>query len=703
MAQIPEKKINGDPLFFIDGKEMLKSEMANVNPNDIAMVTVLKEDAYKKYGEKGKNGIILIETKVYSRKRFQRYLSTKSAKYKMLLGDNSDDQNIQYILNEKVLNKDYEGDLASIADSTFIDINIVSAEELKAYKVTDKRYGVLIKTKVKAEPVRQEVKQSKFEPELLILSVGGISFDPTAIKSIEEKNKKLKQEISNPEQMDLSKVKEENSRLMMQSAIAYAEKLNFFNQISMLSQNYLTYRFIERFPNTLVLLKDITAENGLTDLAKIARDENIPYVLSFPSAHIAKEKGHFVLQLKVQLYEAESNSLVLDKEYKGDQTNPGFEFSCDGSIQCTINNALSGALADVIHQIALNNKTLKAEQILARKRFDFIKSEIFPKNNDLSLIKSVVNQSDSTVNFSDLYQTFYSDDKSKFIGFFFRKVDKQGLKGLSESKKDHNVKILSGASIKDKNFLDVPQNYAYIVKGVSSKGKWYYKKDMVTYFEAENENEGKLAYLNKLQDWGYFNDNLIAIDPGFWEGKLFKKIEDKRKHPDWEEYNEMWESEERENRNYIGMYKLVADRLKEEKQAAEDDFKDSIANHVFKPFYDAAIKSKKYKISGYESVLKDFLLIYNADKNVVINPLEIKDDTGMITVRYFVFLRTSGNVYEWNYFPAFTKKKGSAENGIMENLETITKWNYSYDTLDDEQFWSKYVLFKENGVYKYLK
>lgn len=31
---------------------------------------------------------------------------------------------------------------------------------------------------VKAEPARQEVRQSKFEPELLILSVGGISFDP---------------------------------------------------------------------------------------------------------------------------------------------------------------------------------------------------------------------------------------------------------------------------------------------------------------------------------------------------------------------------------------------------------------------------------------------------------------------------------------------------------------------------------------------
>ncbi|WP_316839759.1 hypothetical protein [Pedobacter gandavensis] len=712
-AQQPAKKITADPLFFIDGKELLKSEMANINPDDIAMVTVLKEHTFKEYGEKGKNGVVLIETKVYARKRFQQYLSTKSAKYKSLLGDNSDDQNIQYILNEKVLNKNYEGDLASIDDSTFISITVISAEDLKAYKVTGKQYGLLIKTKVekakvektkvKAEAVEQVVQQSKFEPELLILSVGKVSFDPSARKSIEEKNKQLKQEFSKGEQMDLSNVEQENNRLMMQSAVTYAENVNFFNQISMLSQNYLSYRFIERFPNTLILLKDKIAENGLTDLAKIAREENMPYVLNFPSAHISKERGGFVLQLKVQLYEAESNSLILDQAYNGDQTNQGFEFACDGSIQCTINNALSDALTDVIRQIALNNKTLQAEGVLAKKRFDLIKTEIFLKNNDLSFIKSVISQSDKSINLNDLYQGFYSDDKSKFIGFFFRNVDKQQLKDLSESKNDHNVQILSGASLNDKNVLDVPQSCAYIVKGLSSNGKWYYQKDKVTYFEAENEDEGKLEYLNNLQKWDYFKKKLIVVDPGFWEGKLFEKIEDKRKDPNWEKYQEMWESNEREDRDYIGMYKIVADQMKEEKKLAERVLMDSIAIHVFKPFYDAAIKSGQYQISGYNPVLKDNLFIYNTDKSMIINPIEITDGKGQISLRYFVFLRSSGEVHEWNYFPAFKMKKRSIENGIMKNLATITKWDYSYDTLDDEQFWSNYVLLKENGVFKYLK
>nr|WP_068890879.1 hypothetical protein [Pedobacter panaciterrae] len=136
-------------LFLLDGKEMLKSEMTNINPNDVAMINVLKNDTLGKYGEKGKNGVVQIQTKAYCTQLFQQYLSGKSAEYKKMLSYNPNDQNVQYILNEKVLKDNYEGDLAGIVDGTFISINVVGAKELKAYEVTDKKYGVVIKTKPK--------------------------------------------------------------------------------------------------------------------------------------------------------------------------------------------------------------------------------------------------------------------------------------------------------------------------------------------------------------------------------------------------------------------------------------------------------------------------------------------------------------------------------------------------------------------------
>jgi N-acetylmuramoyl-L-alanine amidase len=56
--------IKTDPLYIVDGKEISKPEIANISPNNIQSINVLKgESAVKKYGEKGKNGVVEIITK----------------------------------------------------------------------------------------------------------------------------------------------------------------------------------------------------------------------------------------------------------------------------------------------------------------------------------------------------------------------------------------------------------------------------------------------------------------------------------------------------------------------------------------------------------------------------------------------------------------------------------------------------------------
>ncbi|WP_452228992.1 M56 family metallopeptidase [Lacinutrix sp. MEBiC02404] len=52
------------PLIFIDEKESTKEEMENLDPNNIASINVLKGDKHIRiYGEKAKNGVLLIVTK----------------------------------------------------------------------------------------------------------------------------------------------------------------------------------------------------------------------------------------------------------------------------------------------------------------------------------------------------------------------------------------------------------------------------------------------------------------------------------------------------------------------------------------------------------------------------------------------------------------------------------------------------------------
>ncbi|TKK67488.1 hypothetical protein FC093_14455 [Ilyomonas limi] len=52
------------PIFFVDGKEMSKEALQKLKPNSIYSMSVLKDEyAVKKYGERGKNGLIEIITK----------------------------------------------------------------------------------------------------------------------------------------------------------------------------------------------------------------------------------------------------------------------------------------------------------------------------------------------------------------------------------------------------------------------------------------------------------------------------------------------------------------------------------------------------------------------------------------------------------------------------------------------------------------
>jgi len=52
------------PLIILDGKEISMEEMEKISPDNIENITVLKGDsATKKYGEKGKNGVIQITKK----------------------------------------------------------------------------------------------------------------------------------------------------------------------------------------------------------------------------------------------------------------------------------------------------------------------------------------------------------------------------------------------------------------------------------------------------------------------------------------------------------------------------------------------------------------------------------------------------------------------------------------------------------------
>jgi hypothetical protein len=58
------KKMPESTLIMVDGKSITQKEMADINPNTIESINVLKgESAIKKYGDKGTNGVVEITLK----------------------------------------------------------------------------------------------------------------------------------------------------------------------------------------------------------------------------------------------------------------------------------------------------------------------------------------------------------------------------------------------------------------------------------------------------------------------------------------------------------------------------------------------------------------------------------------------------------------------------------------------------------------
>jgi hypothetical protein len=145
-AQSGLEKLGSNPVTYIDSVKVSKPEILRFDSNLITLMTVYDPNEAKDIvGEEGKDGAVYIETRGFSKKRFQRYFKSKSREFSKLLDSKGDDNTFQYILNGKILTNNFEGELAMIDDKVFKKIDIIKQKELSAqYKIKDKDYGIII-------------------------------------------------------------------------------------------------------------------------------------------------------------------------------------------------------------------------------------------------------------------------------------------------------------------------------------------------------------------------------------------------------------------------------------------------------------------------------------------------------------------------------------------------------------------------------
>lgn len=542
-----------------------------------------------------------------------------------------------------------------------------------------------------------------YEPTILVLSPYEVVKEPKFEKEIKEFDKNIKKRFQISEK-DLKEYKKQlakepkNIQIMTEKQISFADNINFYNSISHIAVDYLSYRFYERFTNLLIYPIKETSNGNIKTLSKLAKEHNMQYVLNFPYVKSYLSESGKRIQINIQLYDNEQQKIILHKKFIGMDRNPGSYFACsDSSLACTVNQAMSQILPEIIHIIANNSPTILKERDLAQKRFDLLMKKYYSQTPEKEIL-NILSKNDKSISKAGFYQGFMDKSKTKFVGFFALNSKASNFKEL-QKQKDKEVKIITD-NVSDLD--NIPRVYANIIIGILYQNKWYIKKENVTYFTAKNMEGGRKEYFANLMIWNFFKENSTEFNPEFWETNLFAKVKDVTKEPDYEKYKEMYAHRERKNKDYIGMYEIVADELKKEKKANLKKFEKEVSQKFVKPFFEKQ-KSSKY-FEDYDQI-NNFILIYPKDTSIILIPQKIEKKKESYQLKYFLFFRETQEFYEWNYLKPknLNAKPPIYGSEIIEHLASVVEWNFSFDTLDDEEFWQKYILKQDNGKYKYLK
>jgi len=334
---------------------------------------------------------------------------------------------------------------------------------------------------------------------------------------------------------------------------------------------------------------------------------------------------------------------------------------------------------------------LSQSKKLQQKRFEILTTDYLNRPVDGEFLKTVFSPADSTVRLNTAYQSVFNSDKTKFVIFFLEQFAPRDFKAFRKNKKDNNINIETTTDIMKGGNLDDINTYAYIVNGVKYNDKWYYEKTGVTYFAAGTLKEGRQQYFNNLQKWDFFRKRSTALNDDFWESVLFEKVPASLKNdPSWAPY--------------VGTYSVIARQIKREEAEAAHRKELEIMNKYIRPLADKLKIQNNYEIVSTSQMSKDFLLIYSSAFNVILCPVNVKEKDKDMYIRYFVLLPQDDTfkIYEWTFLNPSDFKNSHIGPSFMDQINTLTTWNYTFVRLDDITFWNKYVLPRSGDTYNYL-
>ena len=507
--------------------------------------------------------------------------------------------------------------------------------------------------------------QEKYEPSIVILAPNETVVEDFLKEEVKQWNNRISKRASalkNKPQPDLSG-KAENVKIMVGKSIEMQLISDFYLTATNTLTDYLSYAFFEKFPNCLIYPMNVKMDNDPVKLSKIAQDARVQYVVNLSKMHFYGQDKVKFAKLSICLFDSKEKKCVLEKTYIGDMENRGGAFACEeGTVFCTMNNAISAAAMDIIKIVYAKNPTIQKENALFVERSKTLIEKYYLPKTAPELPK-IIEANYAQPNLGAYYQGITNKGKDKFVAFFL------------EEKKNQDAQSTY---------------YAYTLLGVSQQNKWYIIKDNELSFQEKNMELAKRMFFNLLQQWNFFEEGNASLNPKFWETDFFGKIE---------------KQDEKESVNYVGQYEIVAIVLRQEQKKAIEAFEKDINVKTIIPFFSKIKTAQPDVFAKIEGLNKKFPMIYPTDKSYFICPVMVTNAEDEKTLRFFFFDLKTNKQYEWIYFEEKKIENNAANyaSEVVYVIEKLTKWNWTYENLNNANFWTQYVLAKENDNYKYLQ
>ena len=235
--------------------------------------------------------------------------------------------------------------------------------------------------------------------------------------------------------------------------------------------------------------------------------------------------------------------------------------------------------------------------------------------------------------------------------------------------------------------------FAITFTGIYFENKWYILKELCFY--------GDKIDINGIKQ------NLITRSDtaGFWEQSAFKPYQSITREVNGQQV---------EMRNigiedFSGNPYLVAILKQRKKENVNHPYTQYFNEEFIIPFFDKLRIQNPDKYTAFGMLRFNYTMIFPEHKKYCIFCAMVQNSYNVSKLNYFVYDILERNFHQWIYFKARTFSFNCFYGELIINdLKQISDWNDlafldSSRTLDDVDFWDKYVFAKQDNKFLYLQ